>query len=210
MGWNGRRVGAMVGAATLAVFAGCGPSVAPTQSPSTAPTPSNSTSAPASTTTPAITPTPSPSETWDAEQTAAITVVGQFAEADDQIGADPSAFTKKQMTEVLSQSSGGEALDSTVRWHLRLKENGYRLVGEMVVLTTLATKPVDDGRGIEVHVTQCQDQRQGRIVDKDGNAVNGDDFQIPAYNLRQYSVRKPPGDDAFRVFGFATINGACP
>ncbi|MBK8463765.1 MAG: hypothetical protein IPL36_12450 [Nigerium sp.] len=108
------------------------------------------------------------------------------------------------------ESSGGEALNSTVRWHLRLKENGYRLVGEMVVLDTLATKPVDDGRGIEVHVTQCQDQRLGKVVDSDGDPVEGDDFQIPAYNLRQYSVRKPPGEDAFRVFGFTTINGACP
>ena len=110
----------------------------------------------------------------------------------------------------VGESSGGEALDSTVRWHLRLKEKGYRLVGEMVVLDTVATKPVDDGRGAEVHVTQCQDQRLGKIVDSDGNPVDGDDFQIPAYNLRQYSVRKPPGEDAFRVFGFATINGACP
>lgn len=114
------------------------------------------------------------------------------------------------MTELLRESSGGEALDSTVRWHLRLKENGYRLVGEMVVLDTVATKPANDGRGIEVHVTQCQDQQLGKIVNSDGNPVDGDDFQIPAYNLRQYSVRKPPGEDAFRVFGFATINGACP
>ena len=209
MGWNGRHLGAAVGAVVLAVLSGCTPAAAPTQSPSaTAPSPSSP--APTSTPTPTVTLTPSPTATWGAEQAAAIGAVGRFAAADDQIGADPSAFTEKQMTELLRESSGGEALNSTVRWHLRLKENGYRLVGEMVVLDTLATKPVDDGRGIEVHVTQCQDQRLGKVVDSDGDPVEGDDFQIPAYNLRQYSVRKPPGEDAFRVFGFTTINGACP
>jgi len=199
----------VVGAVALTVLAGCTPAAPPTQSPPTT-EPSSSTPATTNTPTPTDTPTPSPTATWGAEQTAAIEAVGKFAAADDQIGADPGAFTEKQMTELLRASSGGEALDSTVRWHLRLKENGYRLVGEMAVLDTLATKPVDDGRGIEVHVTQCQDQRLGKVVDSDGDPVEGDDFQIPAYNLRQYSVRKPPGEDAFRVFGFTTINGKCP
>ena len=211
MGWAVRHRGAIVSAVALALLCGCSLATVPTQSTSPSvpsssapgqPTPSTSVAQPS--------PTPSATETWGVEQAAAIDTVGRFAAADDQIGADPAAFTEKQMTELLKQSSGGEALESTVRWHVRLKGNGYRMVGEMVVVTTLATEPVDDGRGIEVHVTQCQDQRQGQVVDADGTPVAADDFQIPAYNLRQYSVRKPPGEDGFRVFGFATINGPCP
>lgn len=209
MGWTGRHRGVIAGVVALAVLSGCSPASTPTPSPSV--TPPSSTMQPSPSASPTeASPTPSPTATWGAEQAAAIDAVVRFAEADDQIGADPSAFTEKQMTELLKPSSGGEALESTVRWHLRLKEHRYRMAGEMEVVTTLSTKPVDDGRGIEVHVTQCQDQRQGKVVDASGAPVDGDDFQIPAYNLRQYSVRKPPGEDAFRVFGFATINGPCP
>lgn len=192
-------MGAVVAALALAMIAGCTPSVAPTPAPTMPTSTSKSPSA-----------TPTPTATWSVEQAAAIEVVGKFAAADDEIGADPSAFTEKQMTELLKEFSGGEALATTVRWHLLLKKNGYRLTGEMTILTTSATTPVDDGRGAEVHVTQCQDQRQGKVVDRDGNPVPGDDFQIPDYNLRQFSVRKSPGEARFRVFGFQTINGKCP
>lgn len=203
---RGRLWGAVAVAAVLAVT-GCTPSGEPTPTPalsSATPTPS------ATAATPTPTPRPTHTETWSAEQAAAIEALAKFGAADDQIGADPSAFTEQQMRELLEPFGGGEALDATVRWHLLLKESGYHFAGEMVVLGTVATKPVDDGRGVEVHITRCQDQRQGQVVDADGNPVGGDDFQIPEYNLRQFSVRKPPGEDAFRVFGFETINGKCP
>lgn len=209
MGWIGRHRGVIAGAAALVVLCGCS-ATTPTPSPSVTPPSQSRPTSPTPTVEPTLSPAPSPTATWGVEQAAAIAAVARFAEADDQIGADPSAFTEKRMTELLEQSSGGEALDSTLRWHLRLKDHGYRMAGEMVVVSVLATKPVDDGRGTEVHVTQCQDQRQGQVVDADGAPVDGDEFQIPAYNLRQYSVRKPPGEDGFRVFGFATINGPCP
>jgi len=199
--WRSRRGAAAGAVLALAVIAGCAPSVAPAQTP---PSPAPASSVP----TPTATPTPAP--TWNTEQAAAIEAVDKFAAADDKIGADPSGYTKQQMTELLKPVSGGEALDSTIKWHLRLKERGYHFSGVMTVLSTLATDPADDGRGVEVHVTQCQDQRQGKVVDSDGNPVDGGEFQIPEYNLRQYSVRKPPGEDAFRVFGFETINGSCP
>jgi hypothetical protein len=185
----------------LAVIAGCAPSVAPAQTP---------TSTPSVTASPTVTPTPTPTPTWNADQAAAIEAVRNLAAADGRIGADPAAFTEKQMTRLLEPFSGGEVLKSTVRWHLRLKEHGYHFVGDIAVLDVEATKPVDEGRGVEVHVTQCQDQRQGKVVDKDGNPVDDKDFQLPTFNLRQYAVRKPPGEDAFRVFGFETINGPCP
>jgi hypothetical protein len=154
--------------------------------------------------------TPTPTTTWSVEQAAAIEAVDRFFAADGKVGADPAAFTEKQMTRLLETVAGGAALESTIRWHVRLKQHGYHFTGQMAVLSTSATKPADDGRGIEVHVTRCQDQRQGKVVDKDGNPVSDDDFQIPVYNSRQYSVRKPPGENVFRVFGFETINGACP
>lgn len=195
MVWRSRR-GAAVGAVlVLVVIAGCAPSVAPAQTP---------------TSTPSVTASPTVTPTWNADQAAAIDAVDMFAAADDKIGADPAAFTKQQMTDLLKPVSGGEALDSTIAWHLRLKQRGYHFTGSMTVLSILATDPADDGRGVEVHVTQCQDQRQGRVVDSDGNPVDGAEFQIPEYNLRQYSVRKPPSEDGFRVFGFQTINGSCP
>lgn len=141
---------------------------------------------------------------------AAIEAVNNFTDAEDRIGADPSAFTEKQMTDLLSEFSGGEVLEATVRWHLLLKKNGYRLIGAMEILGTNATKPADNGRGVEVAVTRCQDQRKGKVVDKDGRPVTGDDFEFSEYNLRQFAVRRPTGEAAFRVFGFATINGKCP
>lgn len=201
--WRGRRPGVLVSAIALALVAGCTSSVA--QPPST--------TAPSSaTTTPTIGPTPTPTATptWNPEQAAAIEAVRRLFAADEKIGTDPSAFTTKQMTQVLGAAAGGEALDSMVRWHQRLKARGYRFTGQMVVLSTAASRPANNGRGVEVHVTHCQDQRQGKVVDKSGDAVRDTAFQLPAFNLRQYSVRKPPGEDAYRVFGFATINGTCP
>lgn len=203
------RLGVAVGVVALVVIGGCTPPNTPSQSPSTLVTPSSSPVQP-SIPVPTSTPAPSPTETWGPEQAAAIEAVSKFVEVGGRIGADPSAFTEQQMTTMLEEFGGGAALDATVTWYLRLKEHGYRFPGEMVVLSTLATRPVDDGRGTEVHVTRCQDQRQGQVVDKDDNPVDDDYFEIPDYNLRQYSVRKPPGEQAFRVFGFETINGVCP
>lgn len=201
------RCGAVFGAAlALAVAAGCTPS------PSSALTPSASAATSATTAAASASPTatPTPTPTWSADQAAAIEAVNNFTDAEDRIGADPSAFTEKQMTDLLSEFSGGEVLEATVRWHLLLKKNGYRLLGAMKILSTNATKPADNGRGIEVAVTRCQDQRQGTVVDKDGKPVTGDDFEFSEYNLRQFAVRRPTGEAAFRVFGFATINGKCP
>lgn len=203
--WRGRTPGVLVGAFALAMIAGCTSTPSPTSSTTSAPTP-----APTTSTTPIAAVTPSATPTMSAEQLAAIATIDDFAAANERIGADPSAFTKTQMTELLEPLSGGGALTGTVNWYLLLKKNGYHSVGEMVILSTVATRAVDEGRGTEVHVARCQDQREGRVVDKNGNTVTGDDFQLPEYNLRQYSVRKPTGQDKFRVFGYQTINGKCP
>ena len=209
MGWSGRRVGAVVGAAALAVLAGCTPSATPTLTPSTVATPSGSPTQ-SSTSVPTVSPTPSSTATWSVEQAAAIQAVDDYSAAFDRIGADPASFTKDEMTAVLEEFSGENALTSTVEFLMSLKENEYRREGAVVVRWVLASDVVDDGRGDEVHVTTCRDQSAVRIIDRDGEVVTGEEFGIPEYNLRQLSVRKPPGEKAFRVFGFQTIPGACP
>ena len=208
MDWRGRRVGAVVSAAVLAV-AGCPPSATPTQ---TSPTPVGPSGSPmqSATSVPTATPTPSPTATWSVEQAAAIRAVDDYSAAFDRIGADPASFTKDEMTAVLEEFSGENALTSTVDFLMSLKENEYRREGAVVVRWVLASDVVDDGRGDEVHVTTCRDQSAVRIVDRDGEVVAGEEFVIPEYNLRQLSVRKPPGEKVFRVFGFQTIPGACP
>lgn len=213
MGWNGRHLGAAVGAVVLAVLAGCTPAAAPTQSPSTTVAPPSSPS-PTPSSTPTVTLTPSPTATWGAEQAAAIQAVDDFDAASAKIAADPASFTKAQMTALFEKSVGGEVLTRNVESFLAMAERGYREVGEREALFTLATDPVDDGRGPEVHVTRCWDQRQLTVVDSDGTPVGGKEgdegYLYPDYNLRQYTVLKPPKEDAFRVFGVQTINGSCP
>lgn len=210
MGWKGRRVGAVVGAVMLAVLAGCAPDAVPTQAPSTTATPPSSSPTQSSTPMPTATPTPSPSATWSVEQAAAIKAVEDYSATFDRIGGDPASFTEDEMTAALEGVSGENALTSTVGFLMSLKENEYRREGSVVVLWVLASEVVDDGRGDEVHVTTCRDQSAVRIVDKNGELVTNEEFAIPEYNLRQLSVRKPPGEKVFRVFGFQTIPGACP
>lgn len=209
MGWNGRHRGAVVGAVALAVLAGCTPAPAPSQTPSTSVGPPSSPAQP-STPAPTATPTPSPTATWSMEQAAAIKAVDDYSAAFDRIGADPASFTKDEMAAALEGFSGENALTSTVDFLISLKENEYRREGSVVVVWVLASDVVDDGRGDEVHVTTCRDQSAVRIVNQDGDLVTSEEFAIPEYNLRQLSVRKPPGEEAFRVFGFQTIPGACP
>lgn len=202
---SGRRLGAIAGAVALALIAGCAPSAPPTPTPTPTPTPASS---PTNSPVPNVPPTPTPA--WDAEQTAAIEAVEGFIGSSMKILADPSAFTSAQMSDLLATSSGGEALAASVGSFETMREKGYRVLGAIQLLSTVPTDPVDDGRGAEVHVTVCQDQTSLRPVDTDGNAVTEDRYQYPDFLLRQFSVRKPPGEAAFLVFGFQTINGACP
>lgn len=202
--WSRLR-GALAVTAVLAAVAGCAPSPTPTQ---TTPPASTPTLSPSSTPTPTVTPSPTP--TWGPEQAAAIATVENFIDSSMRILADPSSFTSDQMSDLLAASSGGEALTASVGSFETMREKGFRVTGSVELLSKLPTEPVDDGRGAEVHVTVCQDQTSLRAVDKDGKAVVEERYQYPDFLLRQFSVRKPPGEDAFRVFGFQTINGACP
>ena len=118
------------------------------------------------------------------------------------------------MRSLFEKSVGGEVLSRNIESFLAMGEKGYREEGSREALFTLATEPVDDGHGAEVHVTRCWDQRGLRVVDSDGAPVGGNDgdegYLYPDFNLRQYTVLKPPGEKSFRVFGVQTINGSCP
>jgi len=209
--WRSRR-GAAVGAVlALAVIAGCAPSVAPAQTPTI---PQTSAASPSTTPAPTPTATPTTTPTWGAAEAAAVRAVDDFDAASSKVAADPAAFTKNQMTRLFKQSVGGDVLTRNVDSFMKMRAKGYREVGTRTAVSTLATKPVNDGRGVEVHVTRCWDQRGLSVVDADGapvGAKEGDEgYQYPDYNLRQYTVLKQAGESDFRVFGVETINGSCP
>ena len=204
--WRGRHQGVLAGVIALAVIAGCTSTVAPTAVPTVTSTPSSS---PTLTQTPP-TATPTVTPTWDADQAAAVKSVEEFIGTSMKILADPSAFTSDQTSKLLSSSSGGDALAASVGSFDTMRKKGFRVLGSVNLLRTSPTDPVDEGRGREVHVTVCLDQSSLQAVDRAGDAVSDERYQYPDYLLRQFSVRRPVDGDAFLVFGFQTINGACP
>jgi hypothetical protein len=139
-------------------------------------------------------------------------VVEDFTAATAKIAADPSAFSDRQMSEVLGPSSGGGALEATVGSFSTMREKGYRVLGALVMVSVIPTEAVDNHneRGVEVSVSVCQDQTSLQAVDSDGNPVTEERYQYPEFLLRQYSVRRPQDESTFRVYGFETINGKCP
>lgn len=204
--WRERRPSVLVGAIVLAALAGCTSTVAPAQTP----TPSGpSASAP-----PTVTATPTPIPTWNEKQSAAIKSVDDFDATSAKIAADPAAFTRAEMTKLFEQSVGGDVLQRNVDSFMSMREKGYREVGSRIAVFTQATREVKDGKGTEIHVTRCWDQRELSVITADGATVGtakGDEgYAYPDYNLRQYTVLQPEGENTFRVFGVQTINGACP
>lgn len=205
--WRERRTGVMVSMIALSVLAGCTSTVAPAQTPTT----SMQSSASAS---PAVPPSSTPTSTWNERQSAAINAVDDFDATSAKIAADPVAFTRAEMIKLFDQSVGGDVLQRNVESFMSMRKKGYREVGSRVAVFTQATKEVNEGKGAEIHVTRCWDQRGLSVVNADGAPVGeakGDEgYVYPDYNLRQYTVLQPEGQTTFRVFGVQTINGACP
>ncbi len=204
------RSAAMRAAAScVAVVAvvGCTATTTTTPSPSTtvAPSKSSTTLAPSA----SSTATPSPATTWSEEQQAALDAVNGYLDVSETIGADPSKFTERQMTNAFKKYIGGDMVEANVASFMRLKRNGWRYVGDVTILSTKITKVIDNhnSRGLEAHVTTCRDQSQRRIVDADGELADTD--QPPKFNLRQFSVRMPAGSNGWRVYGLSTANGKC-
>lgn len=188
--------------------AGCTTPQAPTTAPPGTPT-SASTTSPSASPTPSATSTPTPSQTLDANQAAAVAAVKGFWAADTKVGADPAAFTKAQMNAELGRYLGGDALTSQVGYFARLKSKGYRLLGDTTAVWIKTSDVTDNrsARGLEVHVTACQDQTTLSVVDKAGQKVA--DQQFPTFNLRQYSVRKPANATRWRIYGAMAASGEC-
>lgn len=199
----------MVSRASLVVAAGvvailvsaCTPSGSP--SPSAAPTSESPTVSSA-------TPTPTPTQTLSRDQAAAIQAVDAYSAAGLQIGANPAGFTEKQMTALMSKVAGPAVVKANVGSFMDLRKKGLRYEGSVVPTMTIA-HPEKGSDGVEVYVTRCNDQRGLRAVDKNGQVVDEATlgYPIPAFNLRQYTVRKPAGEDHFRVFESGPIAGRC-
>ncbi|PKQ24904.1 MAG: hypothetical protein CVT65_00870 [Actinobacteria bacterium HGW-Actinobacteria-5] len=180
------------------------------QAPTTAPTPT-ATSSPTSASqsaSPTVSTTPTPSQTLDANQAAAVSAVRGFWAADAKVGADPAAFTKAQMNAEFGRYLGGDALTSQVGYFTKLKGKGHRRLGEIAAVWIKASDVADNhsARGLEVHVTVCQDQTTLQLVDKAGQPVAN---QPTDFNLRQYSVRKPAKETRWRVYGAVAASGEC-
>lgn len=193
----------------LCLGTGCTPSQTVTSPPPTATTPTSTATTPTPTASSTLTSTPTPTESWDPQQAAAVAAVRGFAKVSAEIGADPSRFTEAQMTRRFKEYIGGEMIAPNVGSFMSLRKKGYRESGQMVERSLDVTDVVDNhsSRGLEVHVTVCQDQTELSIVDRAGQIVAAE--QPPAFNLRQYSVRKPQKESRWRVFGMTTVKGDC-
>lgn len=197
-----------VAVAVLLVASGCTPLVMP-------PSPSSSVSSPPSdsptpTLSPSPSPSPSPAQTLDEHQVAAIEAVDTYEAVTAEIGANPSGFTKVEMTAMFETAVGENMVKGNVDFFLAMAEQGYREVGTRQAVSIVSSEAQDNGRGTEVHVTRCWDQRDIEVVDADGKSVADEEFQYPPYNLRQYTVLQLTGEKQYKVYGAQTINGACP
>lgn len=188
--------------AVLLLVAGCTPASAP-------PTPTGSLPTVALSPSPTQAVSSSPTPTWDESQAAAIAAVDAYEAVTAEIAADPSAFSEAEMTAMFAKTIGENMVKGNVDYFLEMANRGYKEVGVRTAASTSATDVQDNGRGDEVHITRCWDQRDLRVVDKGGKPVTDDEFLNPPYNLRQYTALKR-SEESFRIYGAETINGACP
>lgn len=187
---------------------GCTTPQAPTTASTPTATSSPSSASPSASTKTSTAPTPSPSQTLDANQAAAVAAVKGSWAANAKIGADPSAFTRAQMTAELGRYLGGDVVEGQVGYLAGLKAKGYRLLGETTAVWVKASDVADNhsSRGLEVHVTVCQDQTALQLVDKGAEPLAD---QPADFNLRQYSVRKPAKESRWRIYGVMSASGEC-
>ena len=195
------------------VVAGLGLGLAGCTSTSATTPPSSSSLSPTTTSgtsTPPKSATPTPTPTWNARQSDAIAAVQGYYLVSAELGADPSAFTKAQMVAKLKRYVGGDMIAANVGYFQKLQGRGLREMGASKTVSTTASDVINnhDSRGLEVHVTVCSDQTGISVVDKAGVKA-GDDYQPPAFNLRQFAVRKPEGAVDWLVFGMETVQGEC-
>ena len=196
------RIGACIAALLLS---GCGSSMQPTL-----PTPSP-TASQAAPTSPSTAPSPTPTPTWSAEQAGAIAAVDEYRAVIGRIEADPAAFSEKQMRTALAEVAGGDVIDANVNSYLDLQKKGLRFDGTTTVVSTLAGDVSQADYGVEVVVTRCIDQRDLRALDSSGTEVGEAElgYEIPDFNLRQYTVVKTAEAARFLVYGLSPTKGEC-
>lgn len=112
------------------------------------------------------------------------------------------------MTAELGRYLGGDVVEGQVGYLAGLKAKGYRLLGETTAVWVKASDVADNhsSRGLEVHVTVCQDQTALQLVDKGAEPLAD---QPADFNLRQYSVRKPAKESRWRIYGVMSASGEC-
>jgi hypothetical protein len=128
-----------------------------------------------------------------------------------KIERDPAAFSEPEMSATLRKVAGDEVVAANVGTYLDLKKRGFRFEGSRKALTTEVSEPATKSYGMEINVTRCVDQRGIRVVDKTGTEVSASvlGYEIPAFNLRQYTVVKTKNDKTLRVYGLGYAEGAC-
>lgn len=200
----------MVSRASLVVAAGAVCILLSACTATGAPSPSGA-SASGSPTVVTAAPTPTPTETWSAVERDAIAAVDAYKAAGLRIENNPAAFTEKQMTALLTPVAGPAVVKANVGSYLDLKKRGFRYDGTVRPLMTTSHGATDVGYATQVIVTRCNDQRELRVVDRDGREVNEATlgYEVPEFNMRQYVVQKREGDKHFRVYGIGSASGSC-
>jgi hypothetical protein len=161
--------------------------------------------------TPAASTSPTPSATLSADQAAAAQAVEDYRAAIRPIASNPAAYTEAQMRTILEKVAGGEVVSANLGSYLSLKKRGFRYDGDATAITTKVGFVGKPNYGLEVAVTKCLDQRTIRVLDKAGDEVSEAElgYNIPDFNLRQYTTIKRTGSDKFLVYGIASVKGEC-
>jgi hypothetical protein len=201
----------LVAGVVVCLLVGCTVSPATSPTPGASPTGTTQGSPTATSATPTAPSTPTPTTSWSPAQAAALQAVEDFRAASRAIGTNPASFTRAEMRSLLSKSSGGNVLTTTVRTYVGWKQKGFHYDGAVYDMSTSVTPEADVEYAIEVIVTKCHDQRGSRVVDKTGSEVGEAQlgYAIPDFNLRQYVVQKRTGEDRFLVQGLALAEGEC-
>ena len=157
-----------VAVAVLLVASGCTPLVMP-------PSPSSSVSSPPSdsptpTLSPSPSPSPSPAQTLDEHQVAAIEAVDTYEAVTAEIGANPSGFTKVEMTAMFETAVGENMVKGNVDFFLAMAEQGYREVGTRQAVSIVSSEAQDNGRGTELWEGLAETFRQGHRTTTPGRS----------------------------------------
>lgn len=202
----------MVSRASLVVAASAVAMLLSACTPSASPSPSgHPSSGPPTVVSASPMPTPTPTETWSAMEREAIAAVDAYKAAGLRIENNPAAFTEKQMKALLTPVAGPAVVKANVGSYLDLKKRAFRYAGTVVPVMTTSHGATNVGYATQVIVTRCNDQRQLRVVDKDGREVDEATlgYEVPEFNMRQYVVQKRKGENDFRVYGIGSASGSC-